>query len=85
MGQFESPASERGRPVEPSGVENHVEAAVEPEKIQAETEKGDSAGARRSEKAWRRRGHAADRSVRADLGTDGKVEMNGKELEKELG
>jgi hypothetical protein len=85
VGQFESPASERGRPAEPSGVENHVEAAVEPEKIQAETENGDSAGARRSERAWRRRGHAADRSVRADLGTDGKVEMNGKELEKELG
>ena len=85
VGQFESPASERGRPAEPSGVENHVEAAVEPERIQAETENGDSAGARRSERAWRRRGHAADRSVRADLGTDGKVEMNGKELEKELG
>ena len=68
VGQFESPASERGRPAEPSGVEKHVEAA-----------------ARRSERAWRRRGHAADRSVRADLGTDGKVEMNGKELEKELG
>lgn len=78
-------ASEKGRSAEPSSAEKKAEAAVEPEKIQAETENGDAAGAKRTERAWRRRVQVVDRSVKADPGTDGNVEMNGKELEKELG
>ena len=46
-------ASEKGRSAEPSSAEKKAEAAVEPEKVQAETENGDAAGAKLAAKRTR--------------------------------